>query len=190
MRYTLVYQRRSPTHRRPSCARPESATRRRHRRRSNRHDHARGGRSGRTASALVHLCPQESGSAQAGQTSRAMAAWIAGAMLWQLVRAARGPTMFGRAVGTTGAHGTLCVVVFFQVNATCPHSGTSRRPPREGILPSWKRSDDIVQSATVRAVPTAGLAGVIDSRHREPHRRSQSVSKSRPLSPWPPRPTW
>ena len=48
-----------------------------------------------------------------GQTSRAMAAWIAGAMLWQLVRAARGPTMFGRAVGTTGAHGTLCAVVFF-----------------------------------------------------------------------------
>ena len=103
-----------------------------------------------------------------------------------------GPRCSGvtRVVGTTGAHGTLCVVVFFQVNATCPHSGTSRRPPREGILPSWKRSDDIVQSATVRAVPTAGLAGVIDSRHRKPHRRSQSVSKSRPLSPWPPRPTW
>ena len=107
-----------------------------------------------------------------GQTSRAMAAWIAGAMLWQLVRAARGPTMFGRAVGTTGAHGTLCVVVFFQVNATCPHSGTSRRPPREGILPSWKRRVDVVQRATVRAVPAAGLAGAIDSRRRKPHRMS------------------
>ena len=115
---------------------------------------------------------------------------VEGAMLWQLLRAARGPTMFGRAVGTTGVHGTLCVVVFFLVNATCPHSGTSRRPPREGILPSWKRSVDVVQRATARAVPTAGSAGVIDSRHREPHRRSQSVSKSRPLSPWPPRPTW
>jgi hypothetical protein len=55
------------------------------------------------------------------------------------------------------------------VNATCPHSGTSRRPPREGILPSWKRSVDVVHERTpVRAVPTAGPAGAIDSRHRQP----------------------
>ena len=39
-----------------------------------------------------------------------------------------------------------------------------------------KRSIDVVQCATVRAVPAAGLAGAIDSRHREPYWRSQSVS--------------
>jgi hypothetical protein len=64
-----------------------------------------------------------------------------------LVRAARGPTMFGRVVGTTGAHGTLCLCSRVHPGEChLPTPGNkSRRPPREGILPSWKRSVDVVQ---------------------------------------------